>query len=67
VLERLGNVLYWFGCGLAGLLLIVGLLIVGIEVMAGFDPAKPFKIVAAQLGFPHFASPRLSRGPEDVL
>ena len=55
MLERLGNVLYWFGCGLAGLVLIVGLLIVGIEVMRGFDPAKPFKIVAA----PEQAAPKL--------
>jgi len=51
MLERLGNVLYWLGCGLAGLLLIGGLLV----VMTAFDLSRPF-----EMGFaPKQSAPKL--------
>jgi hypothetical protein len=40
MLERLGNVLYWLGCGLAGILFIAGILVIILEMTPSNDPYK---------------------------
>jgi hypothetical protein len=40
VLERLANVLYWLGCGLAGLLIIGGIIFLVLEDTPSNDPFR---------------------------